>query len=407
MVTRRNRQRDFTAHHWCRRRCCLWTALCVVIVQSLGAAEPPAGEAAISAATGRRVPQAGKDYEQWREAKLGSQATLPTAIHAPPGFEVELLRSAQPDEGSWISLAFDPRGRILISKEGTRQGAQRGILRLTPPADGRGECRCESIDDTLQECRGLLYAFDSLYARCNQPNPDRPAGLYRLRDTDGDDCYDEVRLLRAERGGGHGLNDLALGPDQRLYLIQGDESGLPADWRPEDSRVRHFGYDQLFDELGEKQLRQYDSPPPGYLVRTDADGRTWEVLCAGLRNPYGIDFNQAGEAFTYEADMESHIGFPFYRPTHLIHLVPGVDYGWRRGTRPWPLYYPDRPPVSLTIGLGSPTAVKFGTHSQFPRAIASPCSCSIGLTAASWRFNLMRTAPATAASRRISSMVVR
>ena len=207
--------------------------------------------------------------------------------------------------------------------------------------------------------------FGSLYARCNKASPGRPTGLYRLRDTDGDDRYDEVQLLRAEPGGGHGINDLVLGPDNGLYLIQGDESKLPADYPAAESRVQHFGYDQLFPDLETRGTPTYERPPPGYLVRTDADGKTWEVLAGGLRNPFGLDFNPDGELFTYDADMEWHVGLPFYRPTHLIHLVSGVDYGWRSSTRPWPFYYPERPPANLIVGLGSPTAVKFGTHSHF------------------------------------------
>ena len=142
----------------------------------------------------------------------------------------------------------------------------------------------------------MLFAHDSLYARCNKANDDCPTGLYRLRDTDGDDRYDEVKLLRAERGGGHGINDLALGSDNYLYLIQGDQSELPADWQPADTRVTNFGYDQLFDELGGEDRPTFTRPPPGYLVRTDAAGKTWEIVAAGLRNPYGIDFNADGEA---------------------------------------------------------------------------------------------------------------
>jgi putative heme-binding domain-containing protein len=162
------------------------------------------------------------------------------------------------------------------------------------------------------------------------------------------------------------VNDLVLGPDERLYLIQGDESKLPPDWQPADSRVGHFAYDQLFDDLETGVRPQFERPPPGYLVRTDAEGKTWEVLAAGLRNPFGIDFNPDGELFSYEADFEWHIGLPCYRPTHLIHLVSGIDYGWRSGNGPWPFYYPERPPVNLVVGLGSPTAVKFGTRSNFP-----------------------------------------
>jgi putative heme-binding domain-containing protein len=338
--------------------------VCLPTHSPVGGAEP--SPPAVNITTGRPAPLAGKDYEQWTEARRGSQATLPDAIHVPAGFEVELLRSAQPGENSWVSLTLDSQGRVLIAKEGTADGRERGILRLTLPKTKGEAATVESIDDTLQECRGLLCAFGSLYARCNKASTDRPTGLYRLRDTDGDDRYDEVKLLRAEPGGGHGLNDLTLGPDNRLYLIAGDDSKLPPDWQPSESHVRHFGNDQLFVDLESGIEPKFERPPPGHLVRTDAEGKSWEVLACGLRNPYGIDFNTDGELFTYDADMELHVGLPCYRPTHLEHLVPGVDYGWRTGARPWPLYYPDRPPVSLPLGLGSPTAVKFGTTSNFP-----------------------------------------
>jgi hypothetical protein len=53
-----------------------------------------------------------------------------------------------------------------------------------------------------------------------------------------------------------------------------------------------------------------------------------------------------------------------------VHLTPGSDYGWRGVTKSWPPYYPDHtdnaPPV-LDIGKGSPTGIKFGTKSNFPK----------------------------------------
>lgn len=83
----------------------------------------------------------------------------------------------------------------------------------------------ETVNTNLAECRGLLFAFNALYANANNSK-----ALYRLRDTDGDDRFDEVKLLRATAGGvGHGRNDLVLGPDNFLYLIHGDDVRLPAE----------------------------------------------------------------------------------------------------------------------------------------------------------------------------------
>lgn len=310
---------------------------------------------------GKSAPQSGKDYDQWSEAKRGVGATAAADINTMPGFVVRQVRSATADEGSWVSMCFDTQGRVLIAKE------ERGILRLTLSRDASESVRVETIDSTLKECRGLLHADGSLYAQCNKPSEGRPTGLYRLRDANGLDRFDEVKLLREFAGGGHGINDLALGPDGYLYLIQGDDAGMPREGPAPQSPVRQRHYDQLLDGLGAKNPESPNSRPyPGYLIRTDLEGKDWHVVACGLRNPYGIDFNRDGEAFTYDADMEWHTGLPWYRPTHVIHLTPGIDYGWRTGTNPWPFHYPERLPVTMEVGLGSPTAVKFGSKSNFP-----------------------------------------
>ena len=86
--------------------------------------------------------------------------------------------------------------------------------------------KIESINDTLLECRGLLYAHGSLYANANNSR-----GLYRLTDTNGDDQFDELKLLRETPGGvGHGRNNLTLGPDGKIYIIHGNDTELPADF---------------------------------------------------------------------------------------------------------------------------------------------------------------------------------
>ena len=155
------------------------------------------------------------DYEQWQQATGAETGTDPATFVTQPGFEVELVRSAKSDESSWISMAFDPQGRVTIGRE------DKGLLRVTLSGDGLGVEQVEMINDTLLETRGLLYAHDMLYASANNSK-----ALYRLRDTTGDDRFDEVKVLREFPGGvGHGRNDLALGPDGLIYAIHGDSVG--------------------------------------------------------------------------------------------------------------------------------------------------------------------------------------
>ena len=287
------------------------------------------------------------DYTQWKRASAAAEGTDPSTFSTLPGYEVELLRSAGKEENSWVSMAFDPKGRITIGRE------DKGLLRFSFSRDRKKIVRTESIEDTLKECRGLLYAHGALYANANNSR-----ALYRLRDLDGDDQFEEKKILYQSEGGvGHGRNDLALGPDGMIYAIHGDSVHIPEDLPNRTSPLR--------------RNRLPYRPNEGHVLRLDKDGKRIEIFCGGLRNPYGIAFNRDGEAFTYDADAENDMGAPWYRPTQIMHLTSGADFGWRAVTGSWPPYYPDHPDNSQStahIGKGSPTSVKFGYGSGFPPA---------------------------------------
>jgi putative heme-binding domain-containing protein len=297
------------------------------------------------------------DYNQWKKALGTNAATSAEHITALPGFKVELLRSARSNEGSWVALAFDPKGRVVVARE------DRGLLRMTLAPDRASVAQVETINTNLLECRGLLFAHDALYANANNSK-----AFVRLRDTDGDDRFDEVKVLKATTGGvGHGRNQLALGPDGFIYSIHGDDVGRPTNGVSASSPLRHDAEDRLLPCAWDKHLFNASaSMPYGHLIRTDRDGVLWEFVAGGLRNPFGIDFNPAGDLFTFDADMEWDVGLSWYHPTRVLHLVPGGDYGWRRGTGVLPVWSPDTLPAAVDIGVSSPTAVKFGTRSNWP-----------------------------------------
>lgn len=298
---------------------------------------------------GRRSPKVEptENYEQWRQAVAG-KAMDENRFWTVPGFEIAIVRIATPEEGSWVSMAFDPNGRLTIARE------EKGLLRMTLDKESRSIAKVEVINDQLLECRGLLYAHNALYANANNSK-----GLYRLRDTDGDDTLDEVQLLREFPGGvGHGRNDLSLGKDGWIYSIHGDSVEVPTDNVVD--RTSPFR-----DTLGGRRAGQ------GHVVRTDPEGKQWEILCSGLRNPFGLALNPEGDWFTYDADAEFDMGSPWYRPTRVVQLLSGADYGWRAVTGKWPPHFPDHPDnamPTLDIGKGSPTSVLFAQDAKFPEA---------------------------------------
>ena len=297
-------------------------------------------------------------YDSWKMAgrKDGNTAMVPppTEIQAPEGFKVELIRVAAEEEDSWISLCFDDKGRLFVGME------KKGILRLTfSGKDGNEVVESKVVNDHLEEPRGLLWAYDSLYVNANDSK-----GFYRLRDTNGDDVFDEEKLLLKTEGGvGHGRNHLRLGPDGMIYIVHGNDPKLE---NPSpDSPFKNYGEDQLIPNPWDDSWNRIPVPA-GQILRTDKDGTKFEAICGGLRNPLDIDFNLDGEPFVYDADSEWDAGLAWYKPTRILHIIPGGEYGWRRGTGKWPAYYEDSLPSVYDVGLGSPTGVGFAYKSNFP-----------------------------------------
>lgn len=307
------------------------------------------------AETGIETPTRQADaYNNWKLALSGGTATDPAALVVPAGFKVELLRSATAEEDSWVSMAFDPQGRLTIARE------KKGLLRFTLGASAVD--KGEVINDTLLECRGLLYADGALFANANNSK-----AFVRLRASRGADPFDEITELLATEGGvGHGRNHVVPGPGGLLHLVHGNNVVVPSN-AERDSPLRNFQDDRLIPCPWDPQMFDGDVKlPAGHILRTDRDGKTWTLFAGGLRNPLDVAFNKDGEMFTFDADMEWDTGTPWYRPCRINHIISGADFGWRRGTSKWPEYFPDCGPTVLNIGLASPTGIEFGTCSHFP-----------------------------------------
>jgi len=277
-----------------------------------------------------------------------------------PGFEVDLVYPVPRNQGSWVCITADSKGRLIASDQ------SHGLFRITPSTSGDyHDTIVEPIDSPVGSAQGLLAIENDLYVVVNGPRA-QGSGLYRLRDTDGDDQYDSHELLRRFEGDGeHGPHAVIQGPNGLLYIVGGNHTKIPD---PEKSLVpRAWDEDHLLPRLWDPSGHAVGiMAPGGWIVRTDRDGAEFEIVSIGFRNPYDIAFSEDGELFTYDADMEWDMGAPWYRPTRICHAVSGSDFGWRSGTGKWPAHYADSLPAMLDIGPGSPTGVAFGTGSYFP-----------------------------------------
>ncbi len=293
----------------------------------------------------------------------GANTATPIAdLNIKEGFAVELLYSvSKEDQGSWVSICTDPKGRLIVSDQ------YGSLYRLTPPAAGQAleTSAIEKIDLPVGQAHGLLYAFDSLYCIvANEAFEGR--GLYRIQDTDGDDTFDKVTLLRKMKGGGeHGPHSVVLSPDgQSLYVVVGNQTDLPP---MQKTRVPPFwGEDQVLPRVYGRGFMRGTLAPRGFIAKTDPEGKTWELMATGFRNQYDAAFSRDGELFTFDADMEWDVNTPWYRPTRVNHVVSGAEFGWRNGAAKWPAYYEDSLPGIADIGPGSPTGVCFGYGAKFP-----------------------------------------
>ena len=303
-------------------------------------------------------------------------------LKLPAGFQAEHLYSpADNDQGSWVAMTFDNKGRMITADQ---YGA---LYRLVLPLAGDttkpkvekliiGSAADQSSDTTTLKigmgfAQGLLYAFNSLYVMVNHnsdKNFDKNTGMYRLQDTDGDDQFDKITLIKSLAGepGEHGPHSIILSPDKKsIYIAAGNHVDvpemetyrLPPIWKEDNL------FPQIKDPRGHANNRE---APGGWIAHMDSLGNHWEMVGAGYRNEFDIAFNEAGDLFTYDSDMEWDFGMPWYRPTRICHVTNGSEYGWRTGNGKWSATYPDNLPPVINIGQGSPTSLISGMNAAFP-----------------------------------------
>ncbi len=276
-----------------------------------------------------------------------------------PGFQVQHI-AGNNDVGSLLAMAFNEFGQILASQEG-------GPLLMLYDSNQNGTPdKVRICCPSVFSCQGILPVSGKVYVV-----GDGPVGnaVYQLSDNNHDGEFEDVTSLVRFEGppGEHGAHGLTLGPDGKLYVTIGNHTKIT---QPYALSSPHQNWYE-----GELVPTRYDDPrgqaqgieaPGGGVIRVDLEGRTVELFAGGLRNSYDLAFSKEGDLFTHDSDMESDIGTPWHRPTRLINLVAGGEYGWRSGWAKWPDYLVDTLPAVAETDRGSPTGSIFYDHWAYP-----------------------------------------
>ncbi len=221
-------------------------------------------------------------------------------MRVPEGFHVTLF-AGEPDIQQPIGFCLDDRGRLWVAEAYNypHHGAGTGdriVILEDVDGDGRFDRR-KIFFDQLNYVTGIEVGFGGAWVMS-------PPYFYFIPDRDGDDQPDGPPEVLLDGFGNHAnahnlANGFAWGPDGWLYGTHGrtNWSLLGTPGTPAAERVR-------FD---------------GGVYRYHPVRRCWEPYADGTTNPWGIDWNDHGEAFVCNC----------VNP-HLFHVIAGAHYEpWR------------------------------------------------------------------------------
>lgn len=216
-------------------------------------------------------------------------------VKVPDGFKVTLF-AGEPDVRQPIAMAVDHKGRLWVAEcysypKWTEPGTDRLVILEDKDNDGVFDQR-KVFWDQGNYLSGFALGHGGVWI-CNAPN------LQFIPDADGDDVPDgEPQTMLdgwAHKGIHNVFNALNWGPDGWLYGCNGitAPSNVGKPGTPEDQRT----------------------PMNCGIWRYHPTQQKFEVVAQGTTNPWGIDWNDHGQAFFTNCVIE-----------HLWHLVPGAHY---------------------------------------------------------------------------------
>jgi putative membrane-bound dehydrogenase-like protein len=230
------------------------------------------------------------------------------AMTLPPGFQVDVV-ACEPDIVQPIALAVDGKRRLWVVQALSypwRQEEGKGKDSIVVFEDKDGDGRFESrtlFADHLNLVSGIEIGFGGVFVGA-------APYLYFFSDANDDlkpDGEPEVLLDGFGWGDTHEtLNAFNWGPDGWLYGCHGvfTDSRVGKPGTPDDRRV----------------------PMNAAIWRYHPQRREFEIFVEGTSNPWGVDFDDDGEAFCTACVIP-----------HLYHCVPGGRYIRQAGSQfePW------------------------------------------------------------------------
>lgn len=247
-------------------------------------------------------------YEPRNTQKAGENPPGPEdaaqMITVPEGFQVRLF-AGEPAVRQPVAMALDDRGRLFVGecysyKEWEKKGEDRIVIFEDTDNDGLHDSRKLFVSG-IDHLSGMTVGWGGVWV-CSAPD------LLFYPDADRDDIPDSEPIVVLDgwttEAKHNFFNGLTWGPDGWLYGRHGITKpslvGRPG--TPEEGRI---GFDCA-------------------IWRYQPITKTFEVVCRGTTNPWGLDWNAKEDLF-----------FTNNVNGHLWHAIPGAYYP-RMGNRQAP-----------------------------------------------------------------------
>ena len=234
------------------------------------------------------------------------------AMTTAPGFTVKLF-AGEPDVRQPIAMAIDDRGRLWVAEAysyprrlSDEKAHDRILIFEDTDGDGHFDHR-KVFMEKLNLVSGLEVGFGGVWIGA-------APYLMFVPDADGDDRPDGPPRILLDGWAWHDthetLNTFIWGPDGWLYGCHGvfTHSRVGKPGTPKDQRI----------------------PLNAGIWRYHPIEHRFEVFAHGTSNPWGVDFNDVGQAFCTACVIP-----------HLFHIIPGARYRRQAGRHFNPYTYDD------------------------------------------------------------------